>query len=1261
MRNRLLKLGSKGRTVAFLVIIFAVAFALRASFGMYYFLQHGPVLAGNDPYYHARIIEHLLEGKGYIRYDPMLAYPRVGVNPRPPLYEVCVAFIALIVNQFVHNLDWAVYFSGALFTSLAGALAVIPVYLLSKELFGRRAGYVAAFFMAVAPVAIQRSVFGFADWDAFVMLLGMFGFWAYYKMLKAADGKYVENSLKISSYKNLVKVFKNKEALKYSILTGIIFGLLSITWPGYPMFLATIAIYIMILGLYCIYTKKDFSGEYVLTLVSLAIVPLFAFPVYWGIMVRTFHTPLYSIFVLLMTLIVGAILLYLRDFPRILAYPIFAAIIVGGIFLAKTFFPHYYYAAITGMGYFVKSKLYRTIAEAQPPSFSMLAYGTSLVLFIVFVFAYIWLFIQLFWKKRWEVLYILTLTTFFLYFASKAARFVFDLSYFVPIVGSYGVVKVYKYVSVSEWKEKVKFARGWRKISAAIFSKELLAILFGIVLVFPSVHYAVDAGIPYSMKYYIDQSGKWLGAFGTAFLPENWKKALEWLSHQDSSLPPPDRPGVISWWDYGFWIIQVGKHPAVADNFQNNYFAAGRFIAATNETAAIEVLTGLVMQARNDSHHPVLTEQQQLQIIMKTLGVNESKAQYIREQLMKYNYVNMTLPQAVQLYHAFRMATGKAILYFIVDIRLLPYDLPFTPYIDHLGIFYAPVYLANYNISKYYQIEYVTNMGTLNQTAYQKLLREGKQVRVYREVLKYEPDFYKCMFYKAYVGTPAKEGLPSIMLPGYDTIHFKPVYIGNGIRILKYYDGAIVEGYVKDTQGRPVNDTTVAVVVHTNNGLNVTTDETVTNSSGFYRLIVPGGNVTIAVIYGKVGHYHYAAVKHLYISDEQAYRIKNWIIKNVNLTVKPTLVILRAYYDKNNDGQYEPLQDVQLKNVTFDIRGYGKIFSQNGTLREYIVPGNRNVTVSSPGFYSTNTTLAVGGNVTYYNLSLTPKPVKVTVKTWYDFNHNGKMDKNETIPDITLSFSPTKAPYNFASSMTVTIGANGTGNVTLSPGSYVVYGRTNARGINVAVFKIVNIPLGAKNITLPIELEKAGILKIYAKAKGNVSVAGAPLEIISAKNPLLWTSGVLTKNGTYETMLPMGSWYTVHIYVEGVNVTYTYFDVIYVGGNVTMYPVLTKGALINGTVWYDLNHNGTMQSNEVMTNGYVYLVSGGQVIEVSPLTSTGKYSFHVPYGNYTIHVVAMAYTKVIHKTISVSVNKPQVSLNICMSSSPVKGGKTSSK
>lgn len=75
----------------------------------------------------------------------------------------------------------------------------------------------------------------------------------------------------------------------------------------------------------------------------------------------------------------------------------------------------------------------------------------------------------------------------------------------------------------------------------------------------------------------------------------DWAETLEWLSEntpKTAGFERPERPGeygVLSWWDYGNWILLQSRRPVVANNFQAGAQDAARFFLSETEDEAIAV------------------------------------------------------------------------------------------------------------------------------------------------------------------------------------------------------------------------------------------------------------------------------------------------------------------------------------------------------------------------------------------------------------------------------------------------------------------------------------------------------------------------------------------------------------------------------------------------------------------------------------------------------------------------------------------------
>src|SRR3990172_4189663 len=135
-----------------LVLLFAVSLFIR-TFLPYdqVFTQVGIKYTSNDSYFFMRLVDNILANfPNHTGADPYLIYPtysgRVEANFFIWLLTV-PAWIIGLGSPSQHTLDVIAVFLPA----VMGALTVIPVYFIGKELFGRWAGVLAAALIAILP------------------------------------------------------------------------------------------------------------------------------------------------------------------------------------------------------------------------------------------------------------------------------------------------------------------------------------------------------------------------------------------------------------------------------------------------------------------------------------------------------------------------------------------------------------------------------------------------------------------------------------------------------------------------------------------------------------------------------------------------------------------------------------------------------------------------------------------------------------------------------------------------------------------------------------------------------------------------------------------------------------------------------------------------------------------------------------------------------------------------------------------------------
>ncbi len=131
---------SRNRDLTLVILLTIIAFIVRLTSLRYYAFIG--VDGGVDGVGYVISGKNLFSGLGYSFHDsPQL------VNP--PLYPVLIGISWL----FTHNLE----FSGQIVSIIAGSLLIIPVFYLTRKMFGRKAAFFSAIFVVICPPLIFGS------------------------------------------------------------------------------------------------------------------------------------------------------------------------------------------------------------------------------------------------------------------------------------------------------------------------------------------------------------------------------------------------------------------------------------------------------------------------------------------------------------------------------------------------------------------------------------------------------------------------------------------------------------------------------------------------------------------------------------------------------------------------------------------------------------------------------------------------------------------------------------------------------------------------------------------------------------------------------------------------------------------------------------------------------------------------------------------------------------------------------------------------
>jgi len=784
-------------TIIFLLVLIILSFAVRSVW--YYPAAYtggaSPLLSGNDPDYHKRTVDYFLDNKEFLRWDPLLNYPAGGPNPNPPAYSTSVALIGLAISPFYESLGDAAWLSMQIGACLWAALTVIPVYLFTKEMFGRKSALLSAFFIAFMAGNVERTPLGFSDHDAFFMFFIVVGFFFMLKSLRLVKTRvYVKSwseprdiTIGLTEF-----VRSNRIALLYSMMAGFTLGAMALSWKGFPYALAIIFVYLLFHMLVNKFRRIDNTAIGLTVLITVSILMLVSLPYYMSMNFMNWYEAPAILFAA--TCLIVAIFLFTRDLPWLLILPIFLLILVVALTFVWFLLPDVWVNVFSGAGYFIRTKLYGTIAEAQPPDFNRLVFAYGMTTFFLALIGVVIMMKDM--PKGWknDAIFTTIWALVSMYMAIAAIRFMYNATPVFAILSGWITWKVIERLDYKRMIRVFRSMKGdfFKAIKYSVKLRHVAGALFMVLLIVgPNLWYSVDAGIPYEDKkqkdldiyYWLpewlrpsqelfdpDSNNLWyLGSFGTSFMSEYWAQGMWWLAEQDTWLPEDERPGFISWWDYGHWCVNVGEHPTAADNFQNGVEFAGNFIGAPGEEEANALMLVRLFQVnmRNDTIIEYMRTEIGDLATNELLDLYRNPAKYTHliadyperygikdEDISPKNtiYIHGTWvmmeatesAQRVDMLLWYGKVVGDQFRYFAVDSRLMP-----TSY-QNTGIFYAPITLSDSRIEDYIEIVaiYNGNQITLEQASE---LPSAERANLQYQLVWKRP-FFDSMFYRTFIG-----------------------------------------------------------------------------------------------------------------------------------------------------------------------------------------------------------------------------------------------------------------------------------------------------------------------------------------------------------------------------------------------------------------------------------------------------------------------------------------------------------------------------
>ena len=585
---------------------------------------------GSDPWYMKRVVDYILANNAHLVVDADRFYPIGGINPRPPLFSWSMAVGAMLLEPFIGNPDDAVWWSMLALPAVYGALTVFPIAAIAKDHFGKGAGVLAAWLIAFMPAHVTHSTWALADHDAFVMLFISLGFMYWLRAVKYSGSARITKTTSAHPM-SFVRAFGDvanhrQAAMANAVLAGVSFGIVALGWKGFVVGPSILFLAYALQVALNMFRRRDSTTLSVMFLVMLTTtflmaLPFYAHPQFNLVFDSTGLQPF--LFIFGFTLAIAFVTTGFRDKPWLLVLGTLgaaAAVFFAILFVLKTLeLSNAWDVLFTGSGYFTKTKIFGTVAEANAPNRAQLFASFGPITFLLALImggGLLWRGLR---HRNGTALVFGVWVFAATFMAWNAARFMFNATPIMAVLGAAGIVGFWK------WADWSGLVRSWKKFGirtpgdriagarkAVWRTPQFSAVFLVMIMIFgQQATYGLDSAIPgtSNQEAEIDEriynivpdilrfdglgfsildsdayDGRWyLGSFGSSFNDNGWNAAYDWLANQDAEMAYSDKPAFVSWWDYGFQALSTGEHPSVSDNFQSGIPATGNMLLARSQ------------------------------------------------------------------------------------------------------------------------------------------------------------------------------------------------------------------------------------------------------------------------------------------------------------------------------------------------------------------------------------------------------------------------------------------------------------------------------------------------------------------------------------------------------------------------------------------------------------------------------------------------------------------------------------------------------
>lgn len=596
-----------------IISVFLFMVYVRLNINNLKFFGSDIVFLGNDPWYHVRLVENTLHNFPYRTFfDPMTNFPTGSRVPFGPLFTLLIAGAALVIG--LGNPDpTTIVLVAAYMPPLLGALTVIPIYLVGKEIGGRKTGILAVLTIAtIKGEFLGRSLLGFTDHHVAEILFSIFALWVYIIALQGVR----KSGIGFADFHSL-NWEKIKRPTFLALGSGAAFSIYLLTWVGAFILALALMVSTVIIAIADYYHGRDSdyvgivgAGTFLVPAVILiAIVPKISLDI------RAYSlTQVYILFILMIAVLI--IPLFLKWFRHknfhAISLPFgFAVLIIIGTVLTKSINPGLFSTMTDALRLLLPSiSTDLTIVEARPLlvdnqlNYAYIKNGFGYA-FYISIIALIMLIIRSFSQFRLTdiVFMVWSVEMLMLAFAQMRFTYYYAVNAAILVGFLFGLALELSGFNVGfkSWQTLKKYCSPVDILKMKLRIKHTaVLVVFVLLILYPAASSPVFISVFETEK---QGNQNWYHSI----MNDDWYNSLKWMRYntpdpgvdyygkykypKNGSYPYLESAyGVLSWWDYGHIITYCAHRIPNTNPFQASAASAAEFFLSKDEDTALKIL-----------------------------------------------------------------------------------------------------------------------------------------------------------------------------------------------------------------------------------------------------------------------------------------------------------------------------------------------------------------------------------------------------------------------------------------------------------------------------------------------------------------------------------------------------------------------------------------------------------------------------------------------------------------------------------------------